>query len=60
MKLNHFDKGKSTSGAGKRKSAVPTPDVSGYSHAEDFYHDYWDDFDDYEDAEDWYEEHGGW
>ena len=59
VKLNYFDKGKSTSGTGKRNSVVPTPDVSGYGNAEDFYHDYWDDFDDYEDAEDWYEEHGG-
>ena len=60
VKLNYSDKGKSTNSTSKRKSVVPTPDVSGYSHAEDFYDWYRDDFDDYEDAEDWYEEHGGW
>ena len=60
VKLLYYDKVRSTPRPSPRKNAAPTPDVSGFSHAEDFYDWYYDDFDDYEDAEDWYEEHGGW
>ena len=60
VKLLYYDKVRSTPKPSPRRSVAPTPDVSGFSHAEDFYDWYYDDFDDYEDAEDWYEEHGGW
>ena len=60
VKVTYTDKVRSTPRPSPRKSVAPTPDVSDFSHPEDFYDWYYDDFDDYEDAEDWYEEHGGW
>lgn len=43
----------------RRKSVMPSPDVSGYYDPEDFYEWYYDDFSDYEEAEEYYYEHGG-